>query len=151
MKTALYAGSFDPFTNGHLDILKQSCLLFDKVIIAVANNSDKNSFLPVEKRLDIIKKSTADLNNIEVASYDGLTVEYAKQCGANVLVRGIRNSTDFEYEKQIANTNALLNPEIKTILLMPKPENSFISSTIVREIYLNGGDVSKLVPVCDYK
>ena len=146
MQKALYAGSFDPFTNGHLDILKQASEIFDEVIIAVANNSEKENFLPTEKRLEIIKKSTAHLNNVEVVSYDGLTVEYAKKRKVDVLVRGVRNSSDFEYEKQISDTNKLLAPEIKTVLLIPKPENAFISSTIVREIYANNGDISKLVP-----
>lgn len=147
MTKALYAGSFDPFTNGHLDILKQASQIFDEVIIAVANNSEKKSFLPLEKRLEIIRKSTADINNVVVDAYDGLTVEYAKQHGANILVRGVRNSSDFEYELQISGVNSALAKEIKTVLLMPSPENSYISSTIVREIYSNGGDISKLVPL----
>ena len=146
MNTALYAGSFDPFTNGHLDILEQASQIFDKVIIAVAKNSEKKSFLPLEKRLEIIKKSTSGINNLIIDSYDGLTVEYAKKCGADILVRGVRNSVDFEYELQISEVNRTLAPDIKTILLTPKPENSFISSTIVREIYSNGGDISQLVP-----
>ena len=146
MNTALYAGSFDPFTNGHLDILKQAAQIFDKVIVAVGNNSEKQSFLSPEKKLELIKNSISELNNVEVVSYKGLTVEYARKIGANILVRGVRNSSDFEYEKQISDTNLMLAPEIKTVLLAPKPENAFISSTIVREIYLNGGDVSKLVP-----
>ena len=146
MVTALYAGSFDPFTNGHLDILTQASQIFEKVIVAVANNSDKKSFLPVDKRLELIQKSISKLDNVEVVTYNGLTVEYAKKSGVNVLVRGVRNSTDFEYETQISNTNHILAPELKTVLLTPKPENAFISSTIVREIYVNGGDISKLVP-----
>ena len=147
MNTALYAGSFDPFTNGHLDILEQASGIFDKVVVGVAFNSEKKTFLSVEKRLEIIKKSISELHNIEVVSYKGLTVEFAKLHGINILVRGVRNSSDFEYEMQISETNRLLAPEIKTVLLTPKPENAFISSTIVREIYNNGGDISKLVPV----
>ncbi len=146
MRTALYAGSFDPFTNGHLDVLEQACQLFDKVIIAIASNSEKKGFLPAEKRLEIIKKSTVNLKNLKIDLYDGLTVEYAKKNDIDVLVRGVRNSSDFEYELQISNTNLILEPQIKTVLLTPKPENSFISSTVVREIYKNGGDISKLVP-----
>ena len=146
MRTALYAGSFDPFTNGHLDILEQACQIFDKVIVAVAYNSEKKVFLPIEKRLEIIRKSTADIKNVEVDSYEGLTTEYAKMHGIHFLVRGVRNTADFEYEHQILDTNSILAPQIKTILLTPKPENSFISSTIVREIYKNGGDISTLVP-----
>lgn len=146
MKTALYAGSFDPFTNGHLDILTQACQIFDKVIVAVANNSEKKGLFPVEKRLEMIKSSISDINNAEVVSYNGLTTEYAQKNGIKFLVRGVRNSADFEYELQISNTNSSLAPEIKTVLLTPKPENVFISSTIVREVYLNGGDISKFVP-----
>lgn len=146
MQTALYAGSFDPFTNGHLDIVEQASKIFDKVFIAVGNNSEKQCFLPVEKRLELIKNSTLVFDNIEVVSYEGLTVEFAKHKGVDVLVRGVRNSSDFEYEKQIADTNRLLAPEIETILLTPRPENAYISSTIVREIYANGGDISKFVP-----
>lgn len=146
MNTALYAGSFDPFTNGHLDILEQALQIFDKVIVAVANNSDKKSFLSVDKRLEIIRACTKNFENTEVVAYEGLTVEYAKQHGANVLVRGVRNSADFEYELQISGVNNHLAPDIKTVLLTPSPENALISSTIVREIYLNGGDISKFVP-----
>ena len=146
MQKALYAGSFDPFTNGHLDILKQAAQIFDTVIIAIANNSEKKSFLPLEERLEIIKRSTSGINNLIIDSYGCLTVEYAKKHGANILVRGVRNSTDFEYELQISEVNRTLAPDIKTVLLTPKPENSFISSTVVREIYSNGGDISKLVP-----
>jgi len=146
MTKALYAGSFDPFTNGHLDILKQASHIFDKVIIGIAFNSEKKGFLPIETRIELIKNSISELNNVEVISYEGLTVDYARKNGINVLVRGVRNSSDLEYEHQIADTNRLIAPEIETILLTPKPENAFISSTIVREIYKNNGDISKLVP-----
>ena len=127
MTTALYAGSFDPFTNGHLDILNKASKIFDKVIIAVAVNSEKKSFLPIETRLEHIKKSVFGLNNISVDSYEGLTVEYAKKQGVSVLVRGVRNSSDFDYEHQISDTNKILAPEIETILLTPSPKNAFIS------------------------
>lgn len=146
MKTALYAGSFDPFTNGHMDILTQASKIFDKVIIAVAVNSEKKTLLPLETRIELIRKSIAGLNNVSVDSYDGLTVEYAKKHDIKFLVRGVRNSSDFDYELQISNTNKLLDSDIETVLLTPKPENSHISSTIVREIYKNGGDISKFVP-----
>ena len=146
MTTALYAGSFDPFTNGHLDILDKASKIFDKVIIAVAINSEKKSFLPLETRLELIKTSVAGFENVVVDSYEGLTIEYAKKQGVSVLIRGVRNSSDFDYEHQISDTNKILAPEIETILLTPSPKNAFISSTIVREIYKNGGDISKLVP-----
>ena len=146
MKKALFAGSFDPFTNGHLDIVKQASEIFDEVIVAVAYNSKKQSFLPVEKRLGLIIKAVAGIDNISVDSYEGLTVAYAKKNDVNILVRGIRNSLDFEYEQQIAAVNQTLVSDIKTVFLTPNAENMFISSTIVREIYLNNGDLSKLVP-----
>lgn len=146
MKKALFAGSFDPFTNGHLDIVKQASEIFDEVIVAVAYNSEKKGFLPVEKRLGLIIKSVAELENVSVDSYEGLTVEYAKKNDVNILVRGIRNPSDFEYEQQITGVNKTLAPEIMTVFFTPKAENAFISSTMVREVYLNKGDISKLVP-----
>lgn len=146
MKKALFAGSFDPFTNGHLDIVRQASEIFDEVIVAVAYNSEKKGFLPVEKRVGLIIKSVSGMDSVSVDSYEGLTVEYAKKNGVEVLVRGIRNSSDFEYEQQIAGVNKSLAPEIKTVFLTPKPENLLISSTMVREVYLNKGDISKLVP-----
>ncbi len=146
MKKALFAGSFDPFTNGHLDIVKQASEIFDEVIVAVAYNSQKQSFLPVEKRLGLIIKAIAGMDNVSVDSYEGLTVDYAKRNDVSILVRGIRNSSDFEYEQQISAVNQTLASDIKTVFLTPKAENMFISSTMVREIYLSNGDISKLVP-----
>ena len=152
MTIALYAGSFDPFTNGHLDILKQASEMFDEVIIAIACNPDKKEFLSLEVRLELIRKSISDLNNIRVDSFDGLTVDYARKNKASVLIRGMRNSKDFEYEKELALINKSLDSEIKTVFLIPKSENSIISSSMVREILDNRGDISSFVPkaVCDY-
>ena len=146
MTIAIYAGSFDPITNGHLDILKSASEIFDKVIIAVAHNSDKKGFIPVADRVDIIKKAVVNIKNVEVDCYDGLTCEYAKAKGATVLLRGLRNSRDFDYELDLANINNSLNSELKTVCLFSKPEHSFISSSMVKEIYTNNGDVSKYVP-----
>lgn len=146
MKKALFAGSFDPFTNGHLDILKQASEIFDEVIVAVAYNSEKKEFLPVKKRLGLIIKSVSGLENVSVDSYKGLTVEYAKKNGVNILVRGIRNSADFEYEQQIAGVNKTLAPEIVTVYFTPSPENMFISSTMVREVYKAGGNILNFIP-----
>ena len=146
MKKALFAGSFDPFTYGHLDIIKQASKIFDEVIVAVAYNSEKKSFLPVKKRVGLIIKSVVGLENVSVDSYEGLTVEYAKKNGVEVLIRGIRNSSDFEYEQQISGINQTLAPEITTVFLTTQPENLLISSTMVREVYKNNGDISKFVP-----
>ena len=146
MKKALFAGSFDPFTNGHLDILKQASEMFDEVIVAVAYNSEKKGFLPVKKRLGLIIKSVTGLENVSVDSYEGLTVEYAKKNGVNILVRGIRNSADFEYEQQIAGVNKTLAPEIVTVYFTPSPENMLISSTMVREVYKAGGNILNFIP-----
>ncbi len=120
--------------------------IFDKVIIAVAKNSQKNGFLPVEVRLELIKKSIAGLKNVEADVFDGLTINYAKQKGAEVLLRGLRAVSDFEYEMQLSQTNSALCGEIKTVFLITKPEYNFISSGVIKEIVLNGGDISKFVP-----
>ena len=146
MKIAIYAGSFDPITNGHLDIIKSGAEIFDKVIVAIAYNTNKSGFLPVEARKNLIKISVEDIPNVEVDSFEGLTVDYARQKGAKILLRGVRASADFEYETQLAQTNNVLNQEIKTVVLVSKPEYSYISSSAVREILINKGDISKLVP-----
>ena len=146
MTIAIYAGSFDPFTNGHLDILKNSAEIFDKVIVAVSFNIQKRGFLPLDTRKTLILESIKNIPNVEVDAYEGLTVNYAKKRGASVLIRGLRNSADFEYEMQLAQTNNSLNNEIKTMFLLAKPEYSFISSSGVREILQNNGDVTKFVP-----
>lgn len=146
MKTAIYPGSFDPITKGHLDVLETSAKIFDKVIIAVAKNSEKNSFLSVQERVELIKASSKHLANVEVDSFEGLTIEYAKKRGAEILIRGLRAVSDFEYEMQLSQTNSVLAGEIQTVFLITKPENSFISSSTVREILANNGDISKFVP-----
>ena len=146
MKTAVYAGSFDPITNGHLDILKAGAQMFDKVIIAVAQNNSKKNILTVDERIMLIKETTKDLPNVEVDSYEGLTVEYAKKHNAQILMRGLRTASDFEYEMQISQTNRKLANDIKTVFLTANPEFSYVSSSVVREILANNGDVSKFVP-----
>lgn len=146
MTIAIYPGSFDPITNGHLDILKSGSEIFDKVIIAVSYNINKQSFLSVKERVELIKKSVSHLKNVEVDSFDGLTVDYAKKKNADVLLRGLRTSLDFEYELQLSQTNNALNDELKTVFLITKPEYNFISSSMVREIIANKGDISKFVP-----
>ena len=146
MTIAIYPGSFDPFTNGHLDILKSGSEIFDKVIIAVSYNLNKKGFLSVDERVELIKKSVSNLKNVEVDAFEGLTVEYAKRKGANVLLRGLRTSFDFEYELQLSQTNNALYGDLKTVFLITKPEYNFISSSMVREILANNGDISKFVP-----
>lgn len=153
MKTAIYPGSFDPITNGHLDVLKTSSAIFDKVIIAVAYNSEKKGgLLSVDERVELIKKTTAEFPNVEVDSFEGLTVEYARKKGAKVLIRGLRAVSDFEFEMQLSQTNSALDKEIKTIFLTTRPKYNFISSSSVKEVISLGGDVSKFVPqvVNDY-
>ena len=146
MKIAVYPGSFDPITKGHLDILKNAASIFDKVIIAVAHNGEKKGFLSVEERVELIKKSIPHLENVEVDSFEGLTIEYAKKHNAEVLIRGLRAVSDFEYEMQLSQTNSALCENIKTVFLITKPKYNFISSSTIKEILSNGGDISKFVP-----
>ena len=146
MKIAIYPGSFDPITKGHLDILKNAAQIFDKVIIAVAHNGEKKGFLTVEERVKLIKQSIENFDNVEVDSFKGLTIEYAKKHGAKVLIRGLRAVSDFEYEMQLSQTNSALCEDIKTVFLTTKPEYNFISSSTIKEILNNNGDISKFVP-----
>ena len=146
MKIAIYPGSFDPITKGHLDVLKTSAGIFDKVIIAVARNSEKNACLTVDERVKLIKESVEHIENVEVDSFDGLTIEYARKKGAQILIRGLRAVSDFEYEMQLSQTNSALAHDIQTVFLITKPEYNFISSSTVREILQNNGDISKFVP-----
>lgn len=146
MKIAIYPGSFDPITKGHLDILKNAAGIFDKVIIAVARNGEKKGFLSTEERVELIKKSIEGLDNVEVDAFEGLTIEYAKKRGAEILIRGLRAVSDFEYEMQLSQTNSALCDEIKTVFLTTKPKYNFISSSTIREILQNNGDISKFVP-----
>ena len=146
MTIAIYPGSFDPITNGHIDILKSGAEIFDKVIIAVSYNINKKGFLPIEVRTKLIEESVKDIPNVEVDSFQGLTVEYAKKRNAAVLLRGLRTSFDFEYEMQLSQTNSALYKDIKTVFLITKPEYNFISSSAVREILVNKGDISAFVP-----
>ena len=146
MKIAIYPGSFDPITKGHLDVLKTACEIFDKVIIAVSRNSQKSSFLSIEERVELIKASVLHLPNVEVDSFEGLTVEYAKSKSAKILLRGLRAVSDFEYEMQLSQTNSSLSENIKTLFLTTRPKYNFISSSTVKDIYLLGGDISKFVP-----
>jgi pantetheine-phosphate adenylyltransferase len=146
MKIAVFPGSFDPITVGHVDIVKRCIPLFDKIIIAVGVNSQKKYLFPLEKRMEWMHKVFENESKIEVSSYHGLTINYCKEVSANYILRGIRSAADFEYEKTIAHLNHTMNIDIETILILSPPEYSSISSTIVREIILGKGDVSMFVP-----
>lgn len=146
MKIAIYPGSFDPITNGHLDVLGRAAQMFDKVIILVAINADKKGRFPIEERVAMIKESISQFNNLEVDSYDGLTVEYAKAHNSKFLIRGLRAVTDFDYEFQLAAANEYADPSIDTVFLMSKAEKSFINSSAIIELAKKGIDVSGLVP-----
>jgi pantetheine-phosphate adenylyltransferase len=146
MKIAVFPGSFDPITIGHVDILKRSIPLFDKIIIAIGVNTQKKYLFPLEQRMAWIEKVFKDYKNVEVAHYQGLTINYCKERGAGYILRGIRSAADFEYEKTIAHLNHSMNTNLETILMLSPPEYSSISSTIVREIILGKGDVSMFVP-----
>ena len=146
MRTAVYPGSFDPVTNGHLDVISRGAELFDKVIVGVLHNSTKSPLFSVEERVNILKEATAHLNNVEIVAFSGLSVEFARKCGAKVIIRGLRAITDFEYELQMAQTNRVLAPDIDTMFLTTSLEFAYLSSTTVKEVATFGGDISKFVP-----
>lgn len=146
MKIAVYPGSYDPITIGHLDILKRSLKIFDKVILLLAVNPKKSSSFTVEERLEMMNKAVEGLDGVEVDFTDGLTVEYAKKKGASALIRGLRAVTDFEYEFQLAAANKFASREIETVFFMASKEMNFISSSTINELRSGGVDVSPLVP-----
>ena len=140
MRKAVFPGSFDPFTKGHLDVLQSSLRVFDKVVVAVGYNINKSGLFTIEERIEIIKESVKNLNNVEVESYTGLTINFCNSCGADFIVRGIRSTTDFDFEQVIAQANYKLSPNIQTVFIPSSAECSFITSTVVRDLLLNGGD-----------
>ena len=146
MKKAIYPGSFDPITNGHMDILKRASQLFDHVTMLLAVNPNKKSEFTVEERLQMMKEATKDIENVGVDFTSGLTVEYARKVGAKHIIRGLRAVTDFEYEFQMALMNRGLNEKCETLFMMPSPEYSYVSSRLIKEIAKCGGDVSSFVP-----
>ena len=143
---AVYPGTFDPLTNGHLDIINRAALLFDKVIVAVLVNQSKRPVFSVKERLKHLKETTKDIPNVEIDSFDGLLAEYMRKKNSHIAVRGLRAVSDLEYEFQIANTNRALNKEMDTIFLMPRARYTYLSSSMVREVYSLGGRLQDYVP-----
>ena len=143
---AIYPGSFDPLTNGHLDLIHRSAGLVGQLIIAIVRNEKKQPLFTVSERCEMLRDSVAGVPNVEVDSFDGLLVDYAKQRGARVLIRGIRAISDYEYELQMAHMNTRLSPELETVFLMAKEAYSFVSSRLVKEVFTLGGNISGLVP-----
>ena len=146
MSLALYPGTFDPFTYGHLDVLKRALRLFDEIEVTVAINASKKTLLTIEERCDLIRKCTVDLEGVTVAAFEGLLVDRAQDRGAKALLRGLRQVKDFDYEFRMAFANRKLHPDLETVFLMTSEEYAFISSTIVRDVYRWQGNLAKFVP-----
>ena len=145
-RIAVFPGSFDPFTNGHLDIVRRGLRLFDEVIVAIGTNSSKQRYLPIEQMQGLIADLFRDEPRVSVRTFKGLTAEFARATGARFLLRGLRNSPDFEYEKPIAYGNQHVNPDLETVFLLTSPALGAISSTIIRDIHRFGGNVNAFVP-----
>ena len=145
-RIAIFPGSFDPFTIGHEEIVKRGLKMFDKIVIAVGINAVKKEFLDVDTRIAIIRKVFEDVDNVIVMSYSGLTVDFCEQMGANFIIRGLRTAADFEYERAVGQANKAMDSSVETVFLLTSPEHTFISSTIVRDIFMNGGNANKFLP-----
>jgi len=146
MKRAIYPGSFDPVTNGHLDVVERARKLFEEVIVAVAHNDEKQPLFSLEERLDLLRQTVGKIDNVRIAQFDGLLIQFAIREEANAVIRGLRAVSDFEFEFQMALMNRKLEAAVETIFLMPKEEYTYLSSRLVKEIARLGGDVSKFVP-----
>ncbi len=146
MKIAVFPGSFDPITVGHVDLIKRASPLFDKIVVAVGINSQKKTLFALEQRIEWLHAVLGAFPKVEVDSFEGLTVKFCQSIGANYLIRGLRNASDFDYEKTISQLNHIIGNDIETVFLISRPEYSHISSTIVREIIIGKGDASSLVP-----
>lgn len=146
MIRAIYAGSFDPVTNGHLDIIARSSRVVDELVVGVLNNRAKSPLFSVEERVKMLEEVTKEYSNIKIRSFTGLLVDFAKECEANIIVRGLRAITDFDYELQMAQTNRIMNPDLDTMFLTTSLEYSYLRSTTVKEVASFGGDISAFVP-----
>lgn len=146
MRRAIYPGSFDPLTNGHLDVIERACRLFDEVVVAVAVNEAKNPLFPAEERVEMIRTEAVGMKRVTVESFEGLLVDFAGSRKASAIIRGLRAVSDFEFEFQMALMNRKLNEDVETIFLMPKEDYTYLSSRIVKEIARLGGNVSAFVP-----
>ena len=146
MTTALYAGSFDPITNGHLDITTRASRLFDKVVIGIFTTPEKRLMFTTEERVAMAKRAVAHLSNVQVKSYDRITVDFAKEIGAQVMVRGLRMVTDFEWEFEMAMMNRLLSPDLELVCFMASQQYQFLSASLIKEVASLGGDITTLVP-----
>ncbi|MBR3791536.1 MAG: pantetheine-phosphate adenylyltransferase [Clostridia bacterium] len=149
MRIAVYPGSFDPLTNGHLNIIKRASRLYDKVIVGVLDNSSKNPIFTAEERKEMIDKAVADIKNVSCYAFSGLLVDFAKQNNATVIIKGLRTVADFEYEFQIALLNKALNPEYETVFMMTDSKYSYISSSVVKEVAKYQGELGDFVPICN--
>ena len=147
MRCAIYPGSFDPVTNGHLDVVERARKLFDEVIVAVAHNDEKQPLFPLKERLDLLQETVGKISNVRIAQFEGLLVEFARVEKAGAVIRGLRAVSDFEFEFQMALMNRKLNADVETIFLMPTEDYTYLSSRIVKEIARLGGDVSAFVPL----
>lgn len=147
-KLAVYPGTFDPVTNGHIDLVKRSLCIFDSLVVAVAVNPKKAPLFGIEERVDLLRRSTSQLRNIEVEAFDGLLVDYVKRRGAVAIIRGLRAVSDFEYELQMALMNRRLDSNVETVFMMPSEEYSYLTSTAIKEVASFGGRVTGLVPEC---
>ena len=147
MTSVIYPGTFDPITNGHLDIIERSTVIFPRVLVAVANSPSKKPLFSLDERVELVRQSVAHLSNVEVLGFSDLLANVIKQHNISAIIRGVRTTTDFEYELQLAALNRLLTKGVDSLFFPPAEKWAFVSSTIVREIYLHGGDVAELVPV----
>ena len=148
MRRAIYPGSFDPVTNGHLDVIERARKLFDEVVVAVADNDEKQPLFSLKERLDLLRETAGRIGNVRVAQFKGLLVEFARAEDAGAVIRGLRAVSDFEFEFQMALMNRKMEPTVETIFMMPKEEYTYISSRIVKEIARLGGNVQSFVPDC---